>query len=75
MNPLKHNLIQTTLDILQMVIDEAIDTNQTDDQKFLLSWVQAAAMYSISWGIGGILDEPSRQKFDQFHRKVIFYPF
>lgn len=70
MNPLKHNLVMTTFDLFQMTMDDAIECSPDDYQKFLLSWVQAATIISIMWGIGGILDDVSRQKFDQFHRKV-----
>lgn len=53
-----------------MVIDEAIDANADDYQKFLVSWLQAAIILGIAWGIGGILNEESRKQFDQFHKKV-----
>lgn len=53
-----------------MLIDEAIDANADDYQKFLVSWLQAAMVFGIAWGIGGILDEESRRQFDQFHKKV-----
>lgn len=66
----KYNGISTTLDIIQMVIDEAIDTNSDDYQKFLVSWLQAAIVFGIAWGIGGILNEESRKQFDNFHKTV-----
>lgn len=66
----KYNGINATLDIIQMVIDEAIDTNADDYQKFLVSWLQAAIVFGIAWGIGGILSDESRKQFDQFHKKV-----
>lgn len=72
LNPLKYNLINTTFNVIQMVIDEAIDVNPDDYQKFLISWIQAATMFGIAWGIGGILNEESRKEFDHFHRKVYF---
>lgn len=70
LNPLKYNVIATTLDIFQMVMDDAVEANGDDYQKFLMSWVQAATIFSIVWGVGGILNEVSRNCFDQFHRKV-----
>lgn len=54
-----------------MVMDEAVEGNAEDYQKFLVSWIQAAMIYSTAWGLGGLLDTESREKFDQFHRKVI----
>lgn len=53
-----------------MVVDEAVEVNAEDYQKFLISWMQAATMFGIAWGIGGISNEESRKKFDQFHKKV-----
>lgn len=66
----KYNGINATLDIIQMVIEEAIDANADDYQKFLVSWLQAAIVFGIAWGIGGILSDESRKQFDQFHKKV-----
>lgn len=63
-------LVNTTLDIFKMVMDDAVELNLDDYQKFLISWIQAAAVYSIVWGIGGLLDKTSREQFDHFHRKV-----
>lgn len=68
--PLKFNLIKTTLDIIQMVIDDALDANTDEYNKFLHSWIQAATIYGITWGLGGLLNDDSRRHFDQFHRKV-----
>lgn len=75
LSPLECNLATTTLNIFQMVMDEAIEANADDYQKFLMSWFQAAAIYSVVWGIGGMLDEPSRDAFDRFHRRVSFFAF
>lgn len=70
LNPGEFNLLRTTLDVFQMVMDEAVEGNAEDYQKFLVSWIQAAMIYSTAWGLGGLLDSESREKFDQFHRKV-----
>lgn len=75
LSPLECNLATTTFNIFQMVMDEAIEANADDYQKFLMSWFQAAAIYSVVWGIGGMLDEPSRDAFDRFHRRVSFFAF
>lgn len=53
-----------------MVIDDAIEINQDDYQKFLITWIQAAVVFALTWGIGGLLNDESRKKFDQFHKKV-----
>lgn len=71
LEPRKYNLINTTFNLIQIVIDEAIEINAEDYQKFLISWMQAATMFGIAWGIGGILNEESRKRFDLFHKKVL----
>lgn len=70
LEPRKYNLISTTFDIIQMVVDEAVEVNAEDYQKFLVSWLQAATIFGIGWGIAGILSDDSRKQFDQFHKKV-----
>lgn len=73
LEPGKYNLINTTFNLIQIVIDEAIEVNAEDYQKFLITWMQAATMFGIAWGIGGILNEESRKLFDQYHKKVQIY--
>lgn len=70
MNSLQYNRLRSTFEIIQMIIDDVIKTSADDHQKFLVSWLQAATMYAIAWGIGGLLNDESRKSFDQFHRKV-----
>ncbi|XP_055593622.1 dynein axonemal heavy chain 12 [Uranotaenia lowii] len=62
-------LLMCTLNIFQMVIDEAVDESPDEYAKFLFTWFQAALMYSVVWGIGGILDMESKIKFDEFYRE------
>lgn len=70
--PLKFNLIKSTLDIIQMVVDDAVEANADEYHKFLVSWIQAATVCGISWGLAGLLNDETRKQFDQFHRKVRF---
>lgn len=70
LNSMEIKLVATTFDIFEMIMDDAVETNADDFQKFLVSWVQAAAVYSIVWGVGGLLDKTSRDNFDHFHRNV-----
>lgn len=53
-----------------MMIDDAIEMNMDDYQKVLVSWLQAATVFGVAWGIGGTLSDDSRKLFDQFHKKV-----
>lgn len=64
------HLAVTTLNLFQMTMDDAIDVNPDDYSKFIMSWAQAAVIYSNVWGVGGLLDDKSKQEFDLFHRKV-----
>lgn len=66
----KMHLALTTMNIFQMTMDDAVDTSPDDYSKFIMSWAQAAAIYSNVWGVGGLLDDKSKQEFDTFHRKV-----
>lgn len=68
--PLKFGMVKTSLDLIQMVLDNAVEANAEEYHKFLNSWIQAAAIYGITWGLGGLLNDDSRRQFDLFHRKV-----
>lgn len=54
---------------------DACEENPEDYQKFVASWYQNALLLAIVWGIGGILENDSRIKFDEFYREVIFKVF
>ncbi|XP_055621192.1 dynein axonemal heavy chain 12 [Toxorhynchites rutilus septentrionalis] len=63
-------LLVCTMNIFQMVIDEAVHDNPDDYQKYLFTWFQAALIYSVVWGLAGILDMESKMKFDEFYREI-----
>lgn len=68
-------LLMTSLSILEMFMADACEENPEDYQKFVASWYQNALLLAIVWGIGGILENDSRIKFDEFYREVIFKVF
>lgn len=68
--PGEFNLLKTTLDIFEMLLDDAIEENAEEYSRYLLTWFQAALIYGVVWGIGGLLDTESREKFDIFYRKI-----
>lgn len=70
MYPGEINTVMTTLHIFEMQIDEACSDNADDYPKHLLTWFQAAILFAMIWGIGGILDTESRAKFDEYFRGV-----
>lgn len=63
-------ILHTTLDVFQMIMDDAVELHADDYQKFLVSWIQAAMVFATAWGMSGLLDAESRDKFDQFHKRV-----
>lgn len=68
--PGEFNLLMTTLSIFQMLLDDAVAESPEDYEKFLISWFQAALVYSVSWGIGGLLNSESREKFTEVYKQV-----
>ena len=65
----------TTLQIFEMLLNEAIEENPEEHSKFVTSWFQAAISYAVVWGLSGIMDIESRAKFDEFYREVSFNNF
>ncbi|XP_005185418.2 dynein axonemal heavy chain 12 [Musca domestica] len=70
LKPGEFNRLQTTFDIFDMCLHEAIEENPEDYPKYLAMYFQAAITYGIVWGIAGILDNRSREKFDKFYREL-----
>lgn len=68
--PGEFNGLLTTFSIIDMLMDEAIEENPDDYEKYIQSYIQASILYALTWGIGGVLDTNSREKFDGFLRKV-----
>lgn len=64
------SLLTCTMNIFQMIIDEAVHESPDEYGKFLFTWFQAALMYSVVWGLAGLLDMESKVKFDEFYREV-----
>lgn len=65
----------TTMNIFGMLLDEAVAGSPEDYEKFLISWFQAAIVYSVVWGVGGLLNADSREKFNEVYRKVFSFIF
>lgn len=58
-----------------MCLHEAIDENIDDYQKYLQMYFQAAIIFSLVWGVAGILNSNSRSKFDIFFKKVNIHTY
>lgn len=66
------NTVRTTLRMFQILMDEAIEgAPQEEYQKYLVNWFQVSMTHAVSWGVGGILDIESRDKFDVYLRDLI----
>lgn len=72
MDPGEMHLVMTTLEIFEMIMTDAVDENRDDFLKHIINWTKPCLLYSLYWGVGGILDRESREKFDEFSRKVKF---
>lgn len=68
--PGEFNLLMTSMSIFEMLMDDAVAESPEDYDKFLITWFQAAMIYSVVWGIGGLLNASSRDQFDAVHRSV-----
>lgn len=71
-NPGDICLVKNTINLMQMYLDDACEksTKKEEDFKYLKQWIEATAVMSVTWGIAGILDSDSRQKFDGFLKKL-----
>lgn len=64
------NLVMSTLNLFEMFMNEACEDNTEEFAKNLSTWFQAATVMAIVWGLAGILDGPSRSKFDSHFREL-----
>ncbi|CAH0561300.1 unnamed protein product [Brassicogethes aeneus] len=65
------SLVTTMLSLVEMYLDDAVSVWKKDeDQKSLAGWIHAALMMAGVWGLGAILDEDSRVKFDEFFKTL-----
>ncbi|KAI5636077.1 dynein heavy chain and region d6 of dynein motor domain-containing protein [Phthorimaea operculella] len=56
------NLVISTLRLIDMLMADAIEGEE--DTRHTRTWFIAAFMTALVWGVGGILDSDSREKFD-----------
>nr|CAD7589258.1 unnamed protein product [Timema genevievae] len=62
------NLVKSTMLLIQMLISEAM--KESEDTRYIRSWLQGAFVYSGVWGVAGILDTESREAFDEFYKDI-----
>lgn len=73
--PGETKLLITTLSLIEMQLVDAYSQSSEDAEKYMITWIQAATVFAQIWGVGGILDTQSRDKFDKFVktvRKMVF---
>ncbi|XP_038211341.1 dynein heavy chain 12, axonemal [Zerene cesonia] len=56
------NLVISTLRLIEMLMDSAIEGEE--DTKYTRTWISASFMTAFVWGVGGILNTESRERFD-----------
>ncbi|KAK4876149.1 hypothetical protein RN001_012571 [Aquatica leii] len=66
------NLVKNMMHIMEMLLTDACHepTKKEDDLRFIRVWLQATFLTSMTWGLGSILDTPSREKFDAFVKSL-----
>ncbi|XP_049877168.1 dynein axonemal heavy chain 12 [Pectinophora gossypiella] len=57
------NLVISTLRLVVMLMDDAIEGEE--DTRYTRTWFTASMMTALVWGVGGILNSDSRNKFDE----------
>ncbi|XP_013187525.2 dynein axonemal heavy chain 12 [Amyelois transitella] len=57
------NLVISTLRLIEMLMDNAIEGEE--DTRYTRTWYLASCMTAFVWGVGGILNTDSREKFDE----------
>lgn len=62
------NQITSSLNLIDMYMNDAVKENSevADLNPYIDSWLQAAFLSALVWGIGGTLDVESRKKYDDF---------
>lgn len=68
--PGETKLLITTLSLIEMQLVDAYSQSAEDAEKYMITWIQAATVFAQIWGVGGILDTQSRDKFDKFVKTV-----
>ncbi|KAK2581073.1 hypothetical protein KPH14_006115 [Odynerus spinipes] len=59
--------VVSTMNLIEMFIESAVEENDKTFDQYIVSWLQAAMILSMVWGVGGTLDLDSRMKFNSFY--------
>lgn len=69
-NPGEISLVKSFLQIVEILMNDAFKSVKEEDVKSALVWIHASFVYAGVWGLAGILDAQSREKFDEFYRNL-----
>ncbi|KAG5885992.1 hypothetical protein JTB14_025387 [Gonioctena quinquepunctata] len=71
-NPGEISLVKNFMAMLEMYMDDAVagSTKKEEEAKFVDIWIQASFIQAGVWGLGSILDTDSREKFDEFYKRL-----
>ncbi|KAK9744283.1 Dynein heavy chain, N-terminal region 2 [Popillia japonica] len=66
------SLVKSTMVVFEIIMEDSLKESgkKEEEAKYLLTWMQAAFIYAGVWGLGGILDSESREKFDEFWKDL-----
>ncbi|XP_043194572.1 dynein axonemal heavy chain 12-like isoform X3 [Amphibalanus amphitrite] len=65
------NLARSLMNLVEMTVTDTLaDCKEKDRDKYLRTWLISAAVFATVWSVGGVLDEPSRAKFDEFFKNL-----
>ncbi|KAF5300254.1 hypothetical protein FQR65_LT09209 [Abscondita terminalis] len=62
------NLVKNMMHMIDILLTDACSesTKKEEEAKNMISWIQAATVTGMVWGLGSLLDLSSREKFDNF---------
>ena len=61
------NQVMSTLNLVEMYMNDAIEESQKDFDDYIFPWIQASFMMAMVWGVGGALDSDYRDAFNEFY--------
>ncbi|XP_045466215.1 dynein axonemal heavy chain 7-like isoform X2 [Harmonia axyridis] len=65
-------LVKNTMKLFEIFMDDAQKGIKKDEEwKSMNIWIEASFIQALLWGIGGILDQQSRAKFDVFLKNIL----
>ena len=59
------------MNLVEMTITDTLaDCKEKDRDKYLRTWLVSSVVFATVWSVGGVLDDASRAKFDEFFKTL-----